>query len=167
MATKSVGGRPPKYTSKEEIAEKIDQYFNDCDGELLRDPETGNAILDKFNNPIYLNRRPPTSAGLARALGFKSRTSLFEYKGKKEFKEVIEDAILRLEERTEERLFDRDGANGAKFSLQNNFRRWNADKEVAESRAPAVNIICDIPKPQVDVQTLAAQDEKETPDGKD
>ena len=89
MATKSVGGRPPKYTSKEEIAEKIDQYFNDCDGELLRDPETGNAILDKFNNPIYLNRRPPTSAGLARALGFKSRTSLFEYKGKKEFKEVI------------------------------------------------------------------------------
>ena len=167
MATKNVGGRPPKYTNKEEIIEKIDNYFKDCDGELLRDPETGEVVLDKFNNPIFLNRRPPTSAGLARALGFKSRTSLFEYRGKKEFKDVIDDAILRLEERTEERLFDRDGSNGAKFSLQNNFRRWNADKEAAESRAPAVNIICDIPKPQVEVQAPLAQNEQGAPDGKD
>ena len=110
--TKNVGGRPPKYTDPEELATKINEYFESCDGELLRDPKTDEPILDKYQHPIYVNRRPPTSAGLARALGFRSRTSLFDYKGKKKFKDVIEDAILRLEERTEERLYDRDGANG-------------------------------------------------------
>ena len=146
MATKkNVGGRPPKYTDPEELAAKIDAYFESCDGELLKDPESGEPVLDKYQHPIYVNRRPPTSAGLARALGFRSRTSLFDYKGKKQFKDVIEDAILRLEERTEERLYDRDGANGAKFSLQNNFR-WRDSNKDDESKAPAVNIICDIPR---------------------
>lgn len=144
MANKNVGGRPPKYTDPEELAARIDAYFTSCDGEILKDPESGDPILDKYGNPIYINRRPPTSAGLARALGFKSRTSLFDYKGRKKFEDVIKDAILRLEERTEERLYDRDGANGAKFSLQNNFRWRDSNKD--EEKAPAVNIICDIPR---------------------
>ena len=154
--TKNVGGRPPKYTDPEELAAKINEYFESCDGELLRDPETDEPILDKYQHPIYVNRRPPPSAGLARALGFRSRTSLFDYKGKKKFKDVIEDAILRLEERTEERLYDRDGANGAKFSLQNNFRWRDSNKE--DNNAPAVNIICDIPR------TAAPKPEPVTPD---
>ena len=69
------------------------------------------------------------------------------YQGKKEFCEVITRAKSRIEAYVEERLFDKDGANGAKFSLQNNFRGWNeATKEAAEAAASAVKIISDIPK---------------------
>ncbi|MDD3337796.1 MAG: terminase small subunit [Lachnospiraceae bacterium] len=158
MAT-SKGGRPPKYTSKEQIEWIIDEYFDKCDGELLND-ESGEPVLDKYGAPIYVGRKPPTSAGLARALGFKSRQSLWEYKGKKEFKETIEAAILRLEEYTETRLFDKDGANGAKFSLQNNFRHWDAEKGSDDSKGPAVNIICDIPRP-VPVESTKEPDNAE------
>ena len=142
---KNVGGRPPKYTDPKALRAKIEEYFQSCEGEILKDPDTGKVILDRFQHPIYINRKQPTSAGLARALGFKSRTSLFEYKGKKAFKEVIESAILVLEEKTEERLFDKEGSNGAKFSLQNNFR-WRDSNKDEENRAPAVNIIYDIPR---------------------
>ena len=37
MATKKAVGRPPKYKCKEEIEEKIDAYFKECEGEILRD----------------------------------------------------------------------------------------------------------------------------------
>ena len=53
--------------------------------------------------------------------------------------------MLYLEEKTEERLFDKDGANGAKFSLQNNFRWRDGNKDDAE-KAPSVTIINDIPR---------------------
>ena len=36
-----------------------------------------------------------------------------------------------VEAYTEERLFDRDGSNGAQFSLRNNFSGWN-EKQVTE-----------------------------------
>lgn len=141
------GAAKPKYESADQITGLIDEYFKECEGELLRDPETGEPVLDRFMQPIFLNRKQPTSAGLARALGFNSRQSLLNYKAKKEFTAVIESAMLRLEEYTEQRLYDRDGANGAKFSLQNNFKGWREEKDDS-SKAPAVNIICDIPKPQ-------------------
>ena len=145
MAGKRYSGGPsPKYESKEQIEGLIDQYFEDCEGELLTDAD-GNPVLDKFSQPIFINRRPPTTSGLARALGFRSRTSLWNYRGKKEFKDTIDAAMLRIEEYTEQRLFDRDGSNGAQFSLQFNFRGWKEEKN-EEVKSPAINIICDIPK---------------------
>lgn len=147
MSEKNLGGRPPKYTCKEEIEEKIDTYFKDCEGRLLTD-ENDKPILSKYGEPVYLGSHPPTVTGLALALGFESRTSLLNYQGKKEFREVITRAKSRIEMYTEERLFDKDGANGAKFSLQNNFRGWNESaKEAISAAASAVKIICDIPKP--------------------
>lgn len=57
------------------------------------------------------------------------------------------EAKSRIEMYVEERLFDKDGANGAKFSLQNNFKGWDADKRAEDDgKAPAINIICDIPR---------------------
>ncbi len=151
---KHAGGTPPKYTSKEQIEGLIEKYFEDCEGELLRDAD-GNPVLDKFSQPIFIDRRPPTTAGLARALGFKSRTSLWNYKGKKEFRNTIEAAMLRIEEYTEQRLFDRDGSNGAKFSLQFNFKGWREEK-AEEEKSPAVTIVNDIPKGTVTVNTDTA-----------
>lgn len=37
MAAGKTVGRPPKYKSKEEIEAKIDAYFKECEGEILKD----------------------------------------------------------------------------------------------------------------------------------
>jgi hypothetical protein len=73
---------------------------------------------------------PPTITGLALALGFNSRTSLLNYEDKEEFLNTITRAKARVEKYAESRLFDKDGANGAKFSLANNFRNWKEKQEV-------------------------------------
>ncbi|WP_417018008.1 terminase small subunit [Anaerotignum sp.] len=122
-------GRPPKFRTKEEIQEKIDAYFKECDGELLMD-DNGNPVCTPKTGLVYIKQpKPPTVTGLALALGFASRQSLMEYQGKKEFADTIIRAKSRIEEYAEARLFDRDGVNGAKFSLINNFRGWGEKPE--------------------------------------
>lgn len=121
-------GRPPKYENVEEIEEKIEQYFDSCKGEPLRD-SNGNPMFDKRHQPVMIGQKPPTVTGLALALGFNTRKSLLEYQGKKEFVNTITRAKSRVEEYAESRLFDRDGSNGAQFSLRNNFKGWNIDNE--------------------------------------
>lgn len=56
----------PKYKCKEEIEEKIDAYFKECEGEILKDEE-GKPIFDKFGQPVIINQKPPTVTGLALA----------------------------------------------------------------------------------------------------
>ena len=69
------------------------------------------------------------------------------YQARGEYRAIIETAKLKIENYAEMRLYDRDGCNGARFNLQNNFRAWDADKPTNDGKkAPAINIICDIPK---------------------
>lgn len=124
-------GRPPVFESKEELEKKIEEFFKSCEGSVLED-ETGKPVLDKYGNVIKIDERPETVTGLALALGFKSRQSLIDYQGKAEFSDTIKRAKLRCEKYAEERLYDRDGNGGARFSLQVNFG-WK-DKPV-ESEA--------------------------------
>ncbi|EOS41759.1 terminase small subunit [Lachnospiraceae bacterium JLR.KK009] len=122
-------GRPPKYKSVEEIEDKIEQYFAICEGEPLLDDE-GKQVINKYGYPCWIKApKPPTVTGLALALGFTTRLSLLNYQGKKEFMNTITRAKTRIEEYAESRLFDRDGSNGAQFSLRNNFKGWNIDNE--------------------------------------
>ena len=121
-------GRPPKYKSKEEIEEKIEQYFKDCEGHPLTDCE-GNQVYNKWGYPVIVDKRPPTVTGLALALGFTNRLSLLNYQGKEEFVNTITRAKARVEQYAEERLFDKDGSGGAQFSLRNNFKGWNGEQE--------------------------------------
>ena len=130
MAAGKTVGRPPKYKSKEEIEAKIDAYFKECEGEILKD-DKGKPIFDKFGHSVVINQRPPTVTGLALALGFTTRLSLLNYQGKKEFMNTITRAKTMIEAYTEERLFDRDVTNGAQFSLRNNFKGWN-DRQPSE-----------------------------------
>lgn len=139
-------GRPPKFKSAEEMQEKIDKYFEECDGILARDKD-GELITNKKGELQYIKPpHPPTMTGLAFALGFRSRQTLLNYKAKKEFMDTLTCARMRVEVYTEERLFDKDGCNGAKFSLANNFEGWkeklNADIGIKEP----VKIIDDIPR---------------------
>lgn len=140
----NLGGRPPMYKSKEEIQEKIDKYFSDCEGEVLKDEE-GKPILNKYGGVIIMGSKPPTITGLALALGFASRQALLNYQDREEFNDTITRAKSRVEQYAEERLFDRDGSNGAQFSLKNNFKGWNADKK-EENQQGGITIVNNIPR---------------------
>jgi hypothetical protein len=86
--------------------------------------------LDKNGNPIIYDRKPLTITGLALALGFNSRQTLLNYQGKAEFMDTITRAKAFVERYAEERLYDKDGANGAKFSLSNNFEGWREKQQI-------------------------------------
>ena len=136
-------GAPPKYKTVKEIQEKIDKYFNDCKGEILKDSD-GNVILDKNGMPIIYNSQPLTITGLALALGFNSRQTLLNYQAKKEFMDTINRAKLIVENYSEKRLYDRDGVNGAKFNLSNNFEGWKEKQSIEADVNSDVNITIEL-----------------------
>lgn len=113
-------GRPKKYNSPEEMQKVIDQYFRDCKGDILKD-YSGKPIINKHGDVIIIGEKPPTVTGLAIALGFTNRQSLINYQNQDEFFDTITRAKMVCQNYAETRLYDRDGVNGAKFSLQNNF----------------------------------------------
>lgn len=141
----NVGGRPPRYKTKKEIQQKIDQYFLDCEGKPLTDDD-GKPVMNKWGYPIIIGSKPPTVTGLALALGFSGRQALLNYQGKKEFVDTITRAKSRVEQYAEERLFDKDGTSGAQFSLRNNFKGWDADKKSEEEQGGGVVIVNNIPR---------------------
>lgn len=153
--TKGQVGRPPTYEHKEEIEELIEEYFKKCEGKVLKDEE-GEIVFDKSGNPVIVGAKPPTVTGLALALGFSTRSSLLNYQGKKEFMNTITRAKSRVEEYAEERLFDKDGTNGARFSLINNFRGWTEkpltelDEQEQEERIQGLKLDNAVKRTQVD-----------------
>lgn len=128
-------GPAPYYSDPQEIQQKADAYFAWCEGHPLEvpDPETGELrpVYDKQGQPVIVDRHPPTVTGLALALGFASRSGLLNYQHKPAFEEVVTRAKSRVEQYAEERLFDRDGLQGAKFSLSNNFKGWAEKQDIA------------------------------------
>jgi hypothetical protein len=128
MSKKKVGA-PPFYETPEEMQIAIDKYFEDCAGKILVD-RNGDPVLDKYGQPIMYDVKPLTITGLALALGFNSRQALLNYQAKKEFNDTVTRAKAVVERYAEERLFDKDGANGAKFSLANNFEGWKEKQQI-------------------------------------
>lgn len=126
-------GRPYIIKSVEELQEKIDKYFEECEGTLYVD-SNGVPILTKWGQEIRIGRKPPTITGLALAVGLNSRQALLNYQGRAEFNDTITRAKARVEEYTESRLFDKDGSNGAQFSLRNNFKGWNGEVNEGEEK---------------------------------
>ena len=135
-------GRKPTYKTPEEMQTVIDKYFEECSGRpyIMDD---GEPLRDKSGNVILLFQHPPTVTGLALALGFTSRQELLNYQGKPAFVDTVTRAKARCEEYTEGRLYDRDGARGAEFSLKYNFR-WEQsaqkDKDKGEDSSGVVLI---------------------------
>lgn len=125
--------RPLRYKTVDELQAAIDQYFVNCEGQPMLDEE-GKPCVDKHGVPIIIGEKAPTVTGLALALGFSTRQSLLNYQGRKQFLDTIMRAKARCEEYAEMRLYDRDGSNGAQFSLKYNFgwdtTRQNCTEEV-------------------------------------
>jgi hypothetical protein len=91
-----MAGRPPKYSTSEEMQTMIDQYFEEHQPRIRTNPD-GSPMLSKYNQPI-IELNPPTISGLALYLGFANRTSLYEYEKESEFSDTIKRARSRCEE---------------------------------------------------------------------
>lgn len=127
--------RPLKYKTVDELQAAIDDYFDSCAGRPLLD-DKGQLVLLK-GLPVMLDVTPPTVTGLALALGFAGRQALLNYQGRKQFKDAITRAKSRCEAYAEGRLFDRDGAHGAQFSLRCNFG-WSDKAEQPETEGVVI-----------------------------
>ena len=90
-------GRRLSISTPEEFEEKSSDFFEYC---LEHD-------------------KPATSSGLAYALGFSSRQSLYDYKKRDGFKEVVERAILFIESGYEMQMAMGRGDGGIVFALKN------------------------------------------------
>ncbi len=138
-------GRPCKFLPEdvEELERRAEQYFESCKGEVLFDKD-GNPVVDKYGLPVIYGEEPLTITGLALAFGFCSRQQMLEYQGREDFHDTITRAKAKVERYAEKRLFDKDGANGAKFSLANNFKGWSEKKEVSADVKNTVTISIDL-----------------------
>lgn len=96
---------------------------------MFETPEDMERVVMEYFTYCVDEDVPPTMAGLAKALGFKSRRSLFDYRGRDDFNHVIEYAKLCIEQHRVEALVSGRDCNvaGAIFDLKNNF--GYADKQ--------------------------------------
>ena len=145
------GGAPRKWKSVKAMQEAIDAYFESCKGEPIIGDD-GQPLMDKYGNVILIGQKPPTITGLALALGFTGRQALIDYQARPEFADTVTRAKSRCEEYAESRLYDKDGTNGAKFSLGCNFG-WRATEEKEKKAAGGIVLlpaVMDTPKPPED-----------------
>jgi hypothetical protein len=104
----STGGRPRKYETVDELDTAIDSYFSQC-------------RQDKVI---------PTTCGLALALGFCDRQSLYDYKAREMFSGSIKRAIMQIELVHEQRLQENVCA-GSIFWLKNH--KWTDKQDIGLS----------------------------------
>ena len=131
-------GAPPMYKTVAEMQTKIDAYISGHIGRVLEDKD-GNPIMYK-GQPVMVDAYPLTVTGLALALGFRSRQALLNYQHRdSDFDDAISRAKTYIEAYVESRLFDKEGCNGAKFSLSNNFRGWK-DKQESEVSSKVITV---------------------------
>ena len=113
---KKAKGHPPLYATPEEMQKKIEEYFESCKPVMLRN-DNGNIIIDKSGKPTII-AKPPTMPRLALWLGFKSIQSFADNaKRSSEFSDVVTRARTEVLAYNHERLYDRDGVQGAKAYL--------------------------------------------------
>lgn len=141
---KNKGGRPKKYKNVSQMEEDIQKYFESCFQEDLKynsNKDCYEPKKDYNGNIIKYQSKPFTITGLANALGM-TRETLLKYEKNDKFSDTIKRAKQIVEQYVEERLFDRDGVNGAKFNLINNFKNWSDKQEndiISENRITIVN----------------------------
>jgi hypothetical protein len=96
------------FTSAEELRKKIDDYFEDCEAKHKIPTVTWLAVYLGTNRRTLLNYRNEIQSTLPEEI-------------RHNISHELSRAMARLEAYSEDRLYDRDMANGAKFSLINNY----------------------------------------------
>ncbi len=135
------------YKTASEMQKVIDEYFESCFKEDLKFNSAKQYYEPKKDykgNIIKYQYKPFTITGLANALGL-TRQTLLNYSKDEEFFDTVMRAKRKVEEYVEERLFDKDGVNGAKFNLMNNFKNWSDKHEVDTTVSNRIEIINDLP----------------------
>jgi hypothetical protein len=99
------GGRPPKFSSADDLQTAIDEYFNS----LTTVDEEGEIV-----------KEPPTISGLAYHLGM-STECLRNYGTQDKFSVTVKRAKQRVEISLEQILYSGKTPTGAIFSLKNNY----------------------------------------------
>lgn len=119
VESKNPVGKPPVFSSPEEMQTKIEDYIHNC-------PDTI-TIITKDGDKIELPR--PTSSGLAYHIGFASRQSLYDYSKKDEYSYTIKRAMLFIEKEYEMKLGTGNAA-GIIFALKN--FGWKDQTEIVQ-----------------------------------
>jgi hypothetical protein len=153
MASQRDVGRPLKFQSVEELQQKIDAYFAECD------PHTGMekyVVRLKDDSTKVIEREcltpqvPYTITGLALALDT-SRKTLLDYESgeydnkaldestQAEFSNTIKKAKLKIHNFAENRLFSGQIVAGIIFNLKNNFE-WVDRKELTGADGNPINL---------------------------
>ena len=118
-------GRPPAFTSPEQLKSLIDAYFDKCDARV-------STRFDKDGEPINtLNPEPYTMSGLALSIGV-DRQTLLNYSKEYEYFGTIKQARQKVEADVERRLLETSNQTGAIFNLKNNFD-WRDKQETEHS----------------------------------
>jgi len=89
-------GRPLKFNTVEELEKLIEDYFASCKPEYALNAE-GQVLTTKHGVPM-VKHNPYTITGLAIALGFVSRQSIYDYEERNDdFSYIVKKARLRCE----------------------------------------------------------------------
>ena len=113
-------GRPPMYSTPEELQKAIEQYF-------MFWIKKKKVLITRWSNRYIELIEVPTITGLTYFLGFASRQSFYDYAEKEEFSYTIERASTFIEKHYEEMLQTWNTA-GAVFALKN--FKWKDKTEV-------------------------------------
>jgi hypothetical protein len=108
-------GRPRIYDTVEEIEKEIDDYFFPIKREY-EDTFEGRVESRATKSTEMISK--PSVTGLALALGFADKSSLYEYRDREEFSYPIKRALTMIELKHEENLFGATVA-GSIFALKN------------------------------------------------
>lgn len=120
---KQMAGRPLKFKSIQELQERIDSYFDECDKTIIK------RIKNKSGDLIYEVTKPYTITGLAEYLET-NRETLCNYEEKEEYFDTIKNAKAKIEACYEERaLLGDNNPVVSIFTLKNNFG-WKDKSEV-------------------------------------
>lgn len=92
-------GKPPIIKTAEEMQDKINEYFDSCEVEYLKekDEDGHDKVVVCRGKPVVLKHNKPSVAGLAYHLGYKSRQSIYDNADKEQFSYIIERAKLWIE----------------------------------------------------------------------
>lgn len=129
-------GKTKLYTTPEELASRVEEYFNSCYGYVLN--KVGNVVMID-GEPVIGQTTVFTRSGLILYLCMGEQT-FYDYIHKArdgeiepEYGEILQYALLRIDSQAERLLYDRDAGRGAEFYLKA-FKKMTTAKEDSEIR---------------------------------